>query len=344
MAPKLEDFEILEVIGTGSFSVVYHAVHKLSGRHVALKRLFWNNAPEKIIKEVNFMREINKYGKTNNIVRVLSLFRDFDQTTIVMEYIPHTSFRSFLPTITSKMIKDYMTGLLTALAAVHEQKLIHRDVKPANFLFNPNTGKGCLIDFGLSQQDLHLESYKNDYFSCISMMPQTPASANCNGGQDADTDDNILDLTNPEKCQTKPKMIVNRSGTRGFRAPEVLMAAFNQTPKIDIWSAGVILLSMLSQRYPFFRAPEDLKSLLEISTIIGTKRLSEAAQECGRVIRFPNHSRGVDLKVLCTQLNCNLPNLQINDSVFDLLKKMLEPVPSKRISAKEALAHPFLSC
>lgn len=45
-----------------------------------------------------------------------------------------------------------------------------------------------------------------------------------------------------------------RSGTRGFRAPEVLLRNPDQTPAIDVWSAGIILLCILTGRYPLFRA------------------------------------------------------------------------------------------
>ncbi len=58
---------------------------------------------------------------------------------------------------------------------------------------------------------------------------------------------------------------VNRGGTKGFRAPEVLLKVVNQTTAIDIWSAGVILLSMLCNRFPVLSQSDDDVSLLEIT-------------------------------------------------------------------------------
>jgi serine/threonine protein kinase len=58
---------------------------------------------------------------------------------------------------------------------------------------------------------------------------------------------------------------VNRGGTKGFRAPEVLLKVAHQTTAIDIWSAGVILLSMLCSRYPVLSHSVDDVALLEIT-------------------------------------------------------------------------------
>lgn len=51
---------------------------------------------------------------------------------------------------------------------------------------------------------------------------------------------------------------------------------------IDMWSAGVILLSLLSGRYPFFKASDDLIALTQIMTIRGSRETIEAAKMFGK--------------------------------------------------------------
>jgi len=47
-------------------------------------------------------------------------------------------------------IKAYFRCMFRALRDIHARGIIHRDVKPANFLFDPQTGVGALCDFGLA--------------------------------------------------------------------------------------------------------------------------------------------------------------------------------------------------
>ncbi len=50
----------------------------------------------------------------------------------------------------------YMRALLAALKDIHKRGIVHRDVKPANFLFDYETGDGVLCDFGLAEVSFRL--------------------------------------------------------------------------------------------------------------------------------------------------------------------------------------------
>lgn len=137
-----------------------------------------------------------------------------------------------------------------------------------------------------------------------------------------------------------------RAGTRGFRPPEVLMRYPHQTVAVDIWSAGVTLLCILSQRYPFFQSPDDLTALCEIACVCGSEQLQFVATNVlQKSFHPPTFYRKCDWKELCEKLQkdawdsklCNVP-----DSAYDLLDRCLDPNPFTRITAEAALRHPFL--
>ena len=58
--------------------------------------------------------------------------------------------QEYYRTLSMPAVKSYLRCLMAALRDIHERKIIHRDVKPANFLFDPRTGIGTLCDFGLA--------------------------------------------------------------------------------------------------------------------------------------------------------------------------------------------------
>jgi serine/threonine protein kinase len=75
------------------------------------------------------------------------------------------------------------------------------------------------------------------------------------------------------------KPFARRAGTKGFRAPEILVRSQSQTMKIDVWSAGVILLSILTQRYPFFQPHDDMEALQELRLLFGDRLVQATAQK-----------------------------------------------------------------
>jgi len=56
----------------------------------------------------------------------------------------------------------------------------------------------------------------------------------------------------------------------------------NILTEIDIWSAGVILLTILSRRFPFFNSSDDVDAMIEIATIFGKQRMKQCAALHGK--------------------------------------------------------------
>lgn len=83
-------------------------------------------------------------------------------------------------------------------------------------------------------------------------------------------------------CGGMQTLAAPRAGTPGFRPPEVLLKHMHQTTAVDMWSAGVVLLCVLSGRYPFFKSPCDLAALSEIINIFGTDAVGNIANKFGK--------------------------------------------------------------
>jgi len=142
-------------------------------------------------------------------------------------------------------------------------------------------------------------------------------------------------------CTKRNECMAPRAGTPGFRAPEVLLKHLCQTSAIDIWSVGVIFASLLTKKFPFFRNTDDMTSLAEIISIFGSERVEKAAQAIGKQLTSSEKNvPPVDLKETLTKLRGD--QMQIDDSAFDLLDKLLDPNPLTRIKASDALDHSFL--
>ncbi|XP_059504068.1 cell division cycle 7-related protein kinase isoform X1 [Stegostoma tigrinum] len=103
-------------------------------------------------------------------------------------------------------------------------------------------------------------------------------------------------------CLSRRQQVAPRAGTPGFRAPEVLMKCPHQTSAIDMWSAGVVFLSLLSARYPFFKASDDLTALAQIMAIRGSKETIQAAKSFGKAVSCSKECPKLDLKTLCGRL------------------------------------------
>ncbi|XP_046398783.1 cell division cycle 7-related protein kinase-like [Ischnura elegans] len=147
-------------------------------------------------------------------------------------------------------------------------------------------------------------------------------------------------------CLLQKPHFAPRAGTPGFRPPEVLLKSHQQTTAVDMWAAGVILLCIASGCYPFFRSPDDITALAEIMTVFGTTRLENLATKLGRKIICSNRRPAMDLRFLCEKLRSRgentTPREPLPNDAYDLVSRLLDLDPNSRITAEEALQHPFV--
>ncbi|CAI5724960.1 unnamed protein product [Hyaloperonospora brassicae] len=121
--------------------------------------------------------------------------------------------------------------------------------------------------------------------------------------------------------------------TLWYRAPEILLGQEVYSPPVDIWSVGVIFAEMVSKK-PLFPGDSEIDQLYRIFRTFGTP--NDASWPGVTKLRdyaptFPKWKR---------KNTCELFP-QIDESGLNLLESMLRYDPSTRISAKEALRHPY---
>ncbi|XP_055547799.1 cell division cycle 7-related protein kinase [Wyeomyia smithii] len=148
-------FNIHRKIGHGTFSSVFlgslKCHERLSAERkklFAIKHVVPTSHPSRIERELRCMIQI---GGACNVVGVDLCLRRQESVAFVMPYIPHDQFHQYYDKMSPAETQLYLRNLLIALKRVHEFHVIHRDVKPSNFLYNRKQQKFLLVDFGLAQ-------------------------------------------------------------------------------------------------------------------------------------------------------------------------------------------------
>ena len=307
-------------------------------RYVAIKKIYVTSSPSRIFNELDLLKDLRNCAA---VCPLITAFRHTDQVIAILPYFRHSDFRSYFRDMTIPDIAIYLRSLFTALKGCHAHQILHRDIKPTNFLYDPSTQHGVLVDFGLAER----EGSESKPCLCHEVRDQRRArQVNSVWAQTV----NGQNQTGHPKNDTRPSKRANRAGTRGFRAPEVLFKCTEQTTSIDIWSAGVILLTILSKRFPFFNSADDVEAMIEIATIFGARKMKAAALLHGCVFEtsIPTvGTQGFTLEKIILWSTCRTddkPLTREEKLAVGFLEKCMDLDPSRRLTAEQALEHEFL--
>ena len=318
-------------------------------RYVAIKKIYVTSSPLRILNELDLLHDLKE---SDAVCPLITAFRHQDQVVAILPYFQHHDFREYYRDFTVGEMRQYFKSLFTALMAVHEKGILHRDIKPTNFLYNPAHARGVLVDFGLAERE------GTDWQECPcnwSGNYRKEHLENSTYAQMLAEYESGTAITYPRN-DTRPSKRANRAGTRGFRAPEVLLKCTMQTCAIDMWSSGVILLTLLARRFPFFHSADDIDALLELTNILGTRRMKETAYLHGHIFEtnIPSYSeKGHSFEKIilwCTNRSQKdksgnrVQGLSSDErEAVAFLERCLECDPRKRITAEDALNHPFIA-
>lgn len=154
----LAGYKLVGVLGRGGMGVVYRGVQPTLDRQVAVKVL--TNVSGHTSDDVQrFKRESTLLGAISHpgVVKILDVGFDQDQHFLVMDLVAHPTLADIVPNVEGLgaclpegRALALTASLLDALSAVHEQGILHRDVKPSNIFVTPEDTV-ILSDFGLAK-------------------------------------------------------------------------------------------------------------------------------------------------------------------------------------------------
>ncbi|KAI0069911.1 Pkinase-domain-containing protein [Panus rudis PR-1116 ss-1] len=293
----------LEKLGEGTYATVYKGRSRTTNDVVALKEIHLDaeeGTPSTAIREISLMKEL----KHNNVLRLYDVIHSETKLVLIFEYCDR-DLKKYMDAhgdrgaLDATTVRSFMYQLLKGTAYCHENRVLHRDLKPQNLLINKK-GELKLGDFGLARAfGVPVNTFSNEVV------------------------------------------------TLWYRAPDVLLGSRTYSTSIDVWSCGCIFAEMISG-VPLFRGRDNQDQLLHIMRIIGTpddrtlrKIATEAApatpegqqQAANAVKQYPRYP-----KIPFQQV---LP--KASPQAIDLLERLLQFDPNKRISAAEALNHPYFT-
>ncbi|XP_063931842.1 cyclin-dependent kinase 11B-like isoform X2 [Zophobas morio] len=293
---SLDEFQCLNRIAEGTYGVVYRFRDKRTEDIVALKKLKMEKEKEGF--PITSLREINTLlkGQHPNIVTVREIVvgSNMDKIFIVMDYIEH-DLKSLIEMMRRKdlhftpgEVKCLLKQLLAAVAHLHDNWILHRDLKTSNLLLSHN-GILKVGDFGLARE----------YGSPL--KPYTP-------------------------------IVV----TLWYRAPELLLGVKEYSTPIDMWSVGCIFAEFLLMN-PLFPGKSEVEQLNRMFKCLGspTEKIWPGFNKLPVVqkTKFIHHQPS----------NLRKKFQMLNDLGLNFLLNFLSYDPHQRVTAEEALKHPFFN-
>jgi [calcium/calmodulin-dependent protein kinase] kinase len=228
------------------------------------------------------------------------------------EWSADTDDMSYVPCLTIAEARSAFRDSVLGLEYLHYQGIIHRDIKPANLLVT-GSHRVKISDFGVSYLGRPMRDEEEE------QVTETDA---------AELDD--------------ARELSKTVGTPAFYAPELCYTGdefvddIGSVPKItsaiDVWSLGVTLYGMIFGRLPFLSDDEYsmFQTIVKKEVFVPRKRLMPVMDDNDSISSQRNY-RGVD----------ELVYEEIDDELYDLIRRLLTKDPIKRITLKEIKHHPW---
>ncbi|KAG5183926.1 kinase-like domain-containing protein, partial [Tribonema minus] len=327
-------FECLGKKASGTEGICFRCRDRATGRELALKkaRVYpqGEGVPYYMLRELAVLRDL----RHPNVSRLRHVSLHDHQLRVFFDFVPQTlhdfinppaaaaaaahssgggggdafSGTAQRPTpVPQRHLQPLLRQLLLAVAACHRRGVLHRNLKPKHVLVRPREGA---------------------------------AAAGGAAGGDALAGAHLLlsDFALVRLASYPRRAYTSEVVTLWYRPPELLMGAEKYTPAVDMWSAGCIFAEMALGR-PLFTGISEIDQLFQIFSRLGTPD----ARAWPDFTALPNYSFAFPhwgLRVSAAAAASAFPTLE--PRAVDLLDRMFTYDPARRITAEEALRHPYL--
>lgn len=282
-------YKIGKYIAHGTFGEAHKALDTYTNQSCLLKIFMDNTLEYKILREVYMAEQACNAPNSVKLFDILKSSKS-SQPILVYEFVNISNHFLLYPKLTPQEIRNYSYSILSTLAYVHGNNIIHKDIKPGNIAIDDHLKVAKVIDWGLSQF----------YRPGKKIFP----------------------------------------GTTMFAAPEVLFESRDADFALDLWSFGLVFGQMIFRSREYLLHSSKKFQLREIAKVFGSNEMFEYAKQynlnwtmTGITENYPK----VDFRSLRNPVNKH----HASKDAVDLLEKLLMYDHKKRITAHEALKHPY---
>ncbi|KAJ3108371.1 dual specificity protein kinase kns1 [Phlyctochytrium planicorne] len=328
-------YKILRLLGQGTFGKVVEAYDRANQKRVAIKIIRavqkYRDASKIEIRVLTHLKEHDPRNE-KRCIHLTSYFDYRNHVCMVFELLSQSVFdflkeNSFNP-FPMWQIKSFAKQILGAVAFLHEQGLIHTDLKPENLMLENNK---CRVVQGSKR---HPNKTRRELLS---------------------TDIRLIDFGSAIFHNEYHSSVVS---TRHYRAPEIILGLGWSFP-CDMWSIGCILVEFYTGD-ALFQTHDNLEHLAMMESVLG-KFPNSIIESCfqggpksgAKYFKYGNldwpetntskNSRRY-VKGMQSLKDTMRPCDTASHYFVDLVSKLLTYDPKKRLTAAQALKHPFFKC
>ncbi|XP_062203779.1 serine/threonine-protein kinase AFC3-like [Phragmites australis] len=325
-------YKILSKMGEGTFGRVLECWDRETREYVAIKvvRSIRKYRDAAMIEIDVLNRLAENEGYRSLCVQIQRWFDYRNHICIVFEKLGPSLYdflkRNRYQPFPVELVREFGRQLLESVAYMHELRLIHTDLKPENILLVSSEYMKVPSSKKSSQDEMHFK-----------FLPKSSAIK-------------LIDFGSTAFDNQEHNSIVS---TRHYRAPEIILGLGWSFP-CDIWSIGCILVELCSGE-ALFQTHENLEHLAMMERVLGPlpehmiRKASSSAQKYfrrGTRLNWPEGAISRESIRAVRKLD-RLKDLVSRNAdhsraaLADLLHGLLRFEPSERLTAQEALDHPF---